>query len=92
MPERFNVGDRVLTDRYYGDPRPLHPATVVEVRDHDYVIRYDEAGRHDGDFRQVGRSESRLQPLEGDLEPDEVFTLDLAKGTLTDSAGNVEEL
>ena len=52
----FRVGDRVLTNRFYGATAFVDAATVVEVRATDYVVEYDDkAMRHEGDYTRVGR-------------------------------------
>lgn len=60
---QFQVDQRVRTNRYFGHTEFADLATVIEIRDTDYVIRFDEPGRHEGDFQVVARSERNLRVL-----------------------------
>lgn len=58
---RFKIGDHVTALRVLGSSE-RHPATIVQIRANDYVIRWDVPGDPNvGDFPLVGRFESSLE-------------------------------
>lgn len=68
----FAVGDRVNTHRYVGESFRNHPATVIEVRERDYLIFYDEVGLFGGP-RTVGRYPQALEPRADGLRNEEAW-------------------